>query len=184
MNISLFTLLHFILPGILLSVSLLFCQDSTWMELDDGLWFGSFNLPPGYALEDAKLNIIRIDPEKYAFKLLCAAEKDHNNLPIKKWSEAALGQDRHGHIMFIFCQTPLSMVEFNHILPDLPINLRCAQHLEGGPEASLYLSCESIQLSLSGIFETGFFETYKNDRFWPLPNILGVVKKINSDNKK
>ncbi len=51
----------------------------------------------------------------------------------KKWSEAALGQDREGNILFIFSRSPFSMFDLNEILLKLPIRLVCAQHLEGGP---------------------------------------------------
>ena len=55
----------------------------------------------------------------------------------KRWSEAALGEDGQGRILFIFCRTGYSMHDFNRILLSLPIGLVCAQHLEGGPEAQL-----------------------------------------------
>ena len=95
----------------------------------------------------------------------------------KKWSEAALGQDKNGNILFIFSRMPYSMHDLNHILLKLPIHLQCAQHLEGGPEASLYFSHNGTGLQLMGSFETGFNENSQNNYFWPLPNVLGVVKK-------
>ncbi|MCP5049083.1 MAG: phosphodiester glycosidase family protein [bacterium] len=95
----------------------------------------------------------------------------------KKWSEAALGQDKEGNILFIFSRSPHSMHDLNHILLKLPIGLQCAQHLEGGPEASLYFSHKDTTLELMGSFETNFNENSENTHFWPLPNILGIVKK-------
>jgi exopolysaccharide biosynthesis protein len=94
----------------------------------------------------------------------------------KKWSEAALGEDKEGNILFIFSRAPHSMHDLNNILLKLPINLQCAQHLEGGPEASLYFSHNNTRIQLMGSFETGFNENSQNDYFWPLPNVLGVVK--------
>lgn len=95
----------------------------------------------------------------------------------KRWSEAALGEDDRGNILLIFSRTPFSMHEFNNILLALPINLQCAQHLEGGPEASLYFSHRDVQMSLMGSYETDFNESDKNHHFWELPNVIGVLKK-------
>src|SRR5690606_755503 len=38
------------------------------------------------------------------------------------WSEAALGEDKDGNILFIFSRSPYSMFDLNHILLSLPIN--------------------------------------------------------------
>ena len=58
----------------------------------------------------------------------------------EKWSEAALGQDEEGDVLFIYCRRPASMYELNNALLHLPLGLVCAQHLDGGPHASLYFS--------------------------------------------
>ncbi|MCD6374654.1 MAG: phosphodiester glycosidase family protein [Caldisericaceae bacterium] len=96
-----------------------------------------------------------------------------------KWSEAALGQDRDGNVLLIFSRAPYSMHDFNNILLKLPINLTCAQHMECGPEASLYLKYGKVELKLSGSFETGFNENDENMKFWPIPNVLGIAPKNN-----
>lgn len=59
----------------------------------------------------------------------------------KMWSEMALGEDKDGNALFIFCRTPSSMYDFNEQLLKLPIHLVSAQHLDGGPPASFYLNC-------------------------------------------
>jgi hypothetical protein len=63
----------------------------------------------------------------------------------KIWSELALGGDRQCNILFIFCRSPYSNQDFNNILLQLSINIVCAQHLEGGPEASLYFSHKGVE---------------------------------------
>lgn len=92
----------------------------------------------------------------------------------KKWSEAALGEDNAGHILFIFCRTPFSMHDLNRELLSAGIGLVAAQHLEGGPEAQLYLHAGNVELELFGSYETGFREDDSNSIPWPVPNILGV----------
>lgn len=93
---------------------------------------------------------------------------------IKKWSEAALGEDSAGHILFIFCRTPFSMHDLNQELLAAGIGLVAAQHLEGGPEAQLYLHAGDVELELFGSYETAFREDDNNGIAWPVPNVLGV----------
>ncbi|MBU2624647.1 MAG: phosphodiester glycosidase family protein [candidate division Zixibacteria bacterium] len=95
----------------------------------------------------------------------------------KKWSEAALGEDSTGRILFIICRSPYSMYDLNEILLSLPIDLICAQHLEGGPEAQLYIRHNKTEIDLCGSFETGYAENDNNLQAWPIPNIIGITKK-------
>ena len=94
----------------------------------------------------------------------------------RKWSEVALGEDENGNILLIFSHSPYTMHDFNNILIDLPINVLCAQHLEGGPEASLYLNYGNIELEYAGSYETSFWDN-TNLGFWKIPNIIGISKK-------
>lgn len=95
----------------------------------------------------------------------------------KIWSEVALGEDKDGNSLFIFCRSPYSMHDLNNILLELPIDIICAQHLEGGPEASLYLSWNGYNLDKFGSYETGFNQNDNNVEFWSIPNVIGVIKK-------
>ena len=92
----------------------------------------------------------------------------------KKWSEAALGEDDQGRILFIFSRSPFSMQDLNRELLSLGIGLVSAQHLEGGPEAQLYLHVGDVTQELYGSFETAFREDDGNVVPWPIPNVLGV----------
>jgi hypothetical protein len=96
----------------------------------------------------------------------------------KKWSEAALGEDDEGRILFIFCRSPYTMHDLNRELVGLGIGVVCAQHLEGGPEAQLYVKTEERELELCGSFETFFIEHDKNIFPWPVPNVLGVRPRV------
>jgi len=92
----------------------------------------------------------------------------------KAWSEAALGEDDKGRALLIFCGAGLTMFDFNEHLLKLPIHLVAAQHLEGGPEASLHIHCGGFKLDCVGSYETGFNENYDNKEYWPIPNVIGV----------
>ena len=92
----------------------------------------------------------------------------------RKWSEAALGEDDHGRILFIYSRSPFSMHDLNNELLSAGIGVVAAQHLEGGPEAQLYLHVGSTEMELFGSYETNFKENDSNTIAWPIPNVLGV----------
>jgi len=95
----------------------------------------------------------------------------------KMWSEAALGEDEQGRMLFIFCRSPYSMHDLNEILLELPIGLVCAQHLEGGPEAQLVVRSGGTELEMVGSYETGFNPNDDNERLWRIPNVIGVRRR-------
>jgi hypothetical protein len=92
----------------------------------------------------------------------------------KRWSEAALGEDSSGRLLFIFARSPFSMHDLNNILVSLPIDLVCAQHLEGGPEAQLYIRLGQAEHEFVGSFETDFRSNDSNNHAWPIPNALAI----------
>ncbi|HEV2195506.1 MAG TPA: phosphodiester glycosidase family protein [Candidatus Acidoferrum sp.] len=92
----------------------------------------------------------------------------------RKWSEAALGEDDAGRILFIYSRSPFSMHDLNDELLSASIGLVAAQHLEGGPEAQLYVHVGNVEMELCGSYETSFKENDSNSVAWPVPNILGV----------
>jgi hypothetical protein len=101
----------------------------------------------------------------------------------EKWSEAALGEDSSGRVLFIFTRSPFSMHDLNLSLLSLGIGLVAAQHLEGGPEAQLYLQAGSVTQELMGSYETSFQENDENAELWPIPNIIGVRPRLYGDDK-
>lgn len=95
----------------------------------------------------------------------------------KMWSEAALGEDSSGRILFMFSRSPFTMHDFNEELLGLGIGLVAAQHLEGGPEAQLFLQSGSLTQELFGSYETQFWENDNNAHAWPIPNVIGVRRR-------
>ena len=95
----------------------------------------------------------------------------------RKWSEAAIGEDNAGRILFIFSRSQFSMHDLNEELLKSGIGIVAAQHLEGGPEAQLYLHVCNVELDLFGSYETSFKEDNGNETPWPIPNILGIRPK-------
>jgi uncharacterized protein YigE (DUF2233 family) len=95
----------------------------------------------------------------------------------KQWSIAVMGMDKQGRALMIFCRSPFAVHTFVDMLLKLELDLKNAMYLEGGPEASLYIRTEDCTFNGFGSYETGFFESDANDRFWPVPNVIGISPK-------
>ena len=54
------------------------------------------------------------------------------------------------------------------------IDLVALQHLEGGPEAQIYIHVRDYKLELCGSYESGFFESEDNHHAWSIPFVIGV----------
>lgn len=92
----------------------------------------------------------------------------------REWSEAAVGEDREGHLLFIYSRSPFSMHDLNEELLTSGIGVVAAQHMEGGPEAQLYVHVGTTELEMFGSYETSFKENDRNSAAWPVPNVIGV----------
>ncbi len=92
-----------------------------------------------------------------------------------KWSTLAVGMDAQGSILFMFGTTPHSVHDFIEILLSLPLSLKSAMYLEGGPQASLYLSTPKITLQRDGLW--GGLEENSLQFSLPIPNVIGIHKK-------
>ncbi len=77
-------------------------------------------------------------------------------------------------MLFIFTRSPYSMDDLCRELLALDIGLVAAQHLEGGPEAQLYVRLGSVEREWFGSFETSFRENDENEQAWPVPNVIGI----------
>ena len=96
----------------------------------------------------------------------------------KRWSLAVLGMDTSGNGLLIFSEGPYSGHDFNNILLSLPISIFNATYLEGGPQASLYLAANGVELDKVGTHEVSL--DGKRVRAIPrlLPNVIGIVRKF------
>lgn len=92
------------------------------------------------------------------------------------WSEAALAEDDRGRILFLFCRAPVTMHHLNRQILALGIGIVTAQHLEGGPEAQIYVRAGGVEIERFGIFENSDPETEAVNE-WPIPNVLGIRRR-------
>jgi uncharacterized protein YigE (DUF2233 family) len=93
--------------------------------------------------------------------------------PEHKWSTAAIGIDQHGRVLFIHVRSPLSTHDLIDGLLTLPLGLREAMYVEGGPEAQLYVNAGGRELELVGSHGSSF-AGIENTYALPIPNVLGV----------
>ena len=250
-------------------------ETSPWREVDDGLLIGEFEAHPNCGSSDTKILILKIDPQKYAFKLMSASEHDGRKMTLKEWVEKygvvaafnagmyqedgitsvgfmqnfkhvnnsrlnknkavlafnpvdpsvpeiqiidrecqdfenlkgkyrtfvqsirmvsceqqnvwspqpaawstlAIAMDKSRKVLIIFSQQPYGVHDLIEILLSLPISIYNAMYLEGGPQASLYLSTKNVTIEKYGVWE-GSPDSHNPLRVsWPIPNILGIVRK-------
>jgi len=109
-------------------------------------------------------------------RLITTARKNVWAQSPKRWSEAAVAVDSKGRLLFLFSRAPYTMHDFNAMLLSMPLDVAGAMHVEGGPEASLSIHTATVNIDLSGSYETGFNENDLNYVQWPIPNVLGVAR--------
>lgn len=93
----------------------------------------------------------------------------------EKWSEAALGEDGKGRMLMIFCKSPYTMHEFNDLLLSLPLDIVCAQHLEGGAQAQMHVRAGDQSFTFHGTHASGLSVPSR------IPNVIGVRKRADSE---
>lgn len=99
----------------------------------------------------------------------------------RRWSTSAIGIDRRGRALFIHVRSPYSTHDLIGILQDLPLDLHNAMYTEGGPEAQLFIRSGGVEMQFVGSFESGFVDNDDNATAWPVPNIVGAVRRAIPD---
>jgi hypothetical protein len=98
----------------------------------------------------------------------------------RRWSTSAIGIDKQNKVLFIHVRALYSTYDLINILKKLPLNISRAMYTEGGPQAQLYINTGNQELELTGSYETGSNDASKGAISWPLPNVLGIIKKFNN----
>ncbi len=92
-------------------------------------------------------------------------------------SMCVLGIDKCNQVILAFTRTPMSANQMSGLLLHLPINIKSAMYLEGGPEACLYIKTSDTVIQKNGSFVSMTFPTDTNTRYWNLPNVIGFKIK-------
>lgn len=95
----------------------------------------------------------------------------------KMWSIVVVAMDYEGNALFIHSRSPYIVHDFINIIMEAPLNIKNMMYLEGGPEATLYINHNGVELVAIGSYETNFFESNANVEMWSMPNIIGITKK-------
>lgn len=103
----------------------------------------------------------------------CSRANVWSQQPDKKWSTAAVGVDQQGRLLLIHVRSPLSTHDLIDGLLALPLGLREAMYLEGGPEAQLYVDADGRELEWVGSHGSSF-AGIENTYALPIPNVVGV----------
>ncbi|MCF8719786.1 phosphodiester glycosidase family protein [Nitrospina gracilis] len=97
------------------------------------------------------------------------------------WSTAAIGTDENGHVLFMHVRSPYSTHDLINILLELPIHLKRAMYVEGGPEAQMFIQSGDQQMEFLGSYSTGSNENDANLIAWPIPNVVGIERVATTD---
>ena len=92
----------------------------------------------------------------------------------RRWSIAAVGVDGAGRVLFFHAQSAWSVHDFVDALLGLPIDLRRAMYVEGGPEAQLFARGGGKEIERLGAFIGGATTTKDG---WPVPNVIAAVRR-------
>jgi hypothetical protein len=95
----------------------------------------------------------------------------------RRWSTAAIGTDSAGHVLFVHVRSPFTAHDLIDFLRELPLDMASLMYAEGGPEAQLYVRAADTEFEFVGSFENAPNEAGNNDRAWPVPNVIGVVRR-------
>ena len=84
------------LVGLRILLSVVFClsgppfvcpQNGSWKSIEPGLHVGDFKVPHGSLTKAPSLTIVKIDPNLYALKLLCASEYGRVRMTLRDWCQ-------------------------------------------------------------------------------------------------
>ena len=95
----------------------------------------------------------------------------------RTWSMAAAAMDKRGRVLLAFTRSPYAVRDFITILKKLPLRIRNAMYLEGGPVASLYIKAGGVEIERVGHFRNVQPGDVINTQSWPVPNVIGVVRR-------
>lgn len=95
----------------------------------------------------------------------------------RRFSTAAIGVDGKGRVLFIHARSPWRVYDLVNALLALPLDLRQAMYVEGGPEAQLWAGAGGREIERVGGFESAFGEATDNRDAWPIPNAIAAVRR-------
>lgn len=108
--------------------------------------------------------------------LSCRGENVWEPQP-RRASTAAIGLDGEGRLLFVHVRTPLTTHDAIELLRELPLGLERLMYAEGGVETQLWVRDPVGEHEFVGSLGAGLDPEADNRRAWPVPNVLGVVRR-------
>jgi hypothetical protein len=93
----------------------------------------------------------------------------------RRFSTAAIGVDGKGRVLFVHARAAWPVHDLVNALLALPIDLRQAMYVEGGPEAQLFVRGGGQSHEWVGAFER--LPSAQNREAWPVPNVIAAVRR-------
>ena len=97
--------------------------------------------------------------------------------PDQSCSMVLTATDVSGNLYIVFTRSPFTHRQMIRFLLDTPLNIRTTAYLEGGPEASLYISTSDTVIAKYGSYVSNTCDNDDNDHFWKIPNVIALRKK-------
>jgi hypothetical protein len=111
----------------------------------------------------------------------CMRLVDGNGIPLswekkkQRCSMLVAAEDSSGNFILAFCRSPMLHSVMAKFLSDLPLGLRNAFYMEGGPETSIFLRLPNGQkFKWIGTYVSETWERNDNQEFRTLPNVVGI----------
>lgn len=92
-------------------------------------------------------------------------------------SMLASALDEAGNLYFIYTRSPYTHNQFIAFMRQMPMKLKNAIYMEGGPETSLYVKIGDTKIEKFGSYVSETYPNDLNDHFWELPNVIGLRYK-------
>jgi hypothetical protein len=93
----------------------------------------------------------------------------------RRFSVAAVGIDGRGRVLFLHARSAWPVHDLVNALLGLPLDLRQAMYVEGGPEAQLFARGGGVELERLGVFEAAQAATRDG---WPVPNVIAAIRRM------
>ncbi len=131
---------------------------------------------------DRECDDIRDLKKKYlvyvqSIRMISCRGKNVWKLQKDTYSTAAIGMDKQGHILFIHVRSPYATHKLINILLKLPLDIRTAMYVEGGPQAQMYVNSSDKEYILLGRFRSATAGKAISYFGWPVPNVIGIRKR-------
>ncbi|WP_242392715.1 phosphodiester glycosidase family protein [Anaeromyxobacter oryzisoli] len=110
-----------------------------------------------------------------SIRMVSCARKNVWAPSARRTSAAAIGIDGKGRLLFIHARSAWPVHDLVDALLALPLDLRQAMYVEGGPEAQLYVRGGGREVERVGAFESSPAAAASDG--WPIPNVVAAIPR-------